>query len=124
MQRACGLASMPGVMNQQIPYPVEALAGPALRGALQGRLLSYPESQFLRELGDRLRAMRLCRHLSRRELARRSGISERYIARIESGSGNVSVVLLLRLGQALRNAKACDDEPTATIGARLWESLF
>jgi transcriptional regulator with XRE-family HTH domain len=40
--------------------------------------------------------------MSRRELARQSGISERYIAQIEAGRGNVSIVLLLRLAQAIR----------------------
>ena len=40
--------------------------------------------------------------MSRRELARQSGISERYIAQIEAGRGNVSIVLLLRLAQVIR----------------------
>jgi DNA-binding XRE family transcriptional regulator len=66
------------------------------------RPLPYPEGDFLRELGDRLRGMRLSRDMSRRELARRSGISERYIAQIESGKGNVSIVLLLRIAHAVR----------------------
>ena len=40
--------------------------------------------------------------LSQAELARQSGISERYIAQIEAGRGNVSIVLLLRLAQVIR----------------------
>jgi XRE family aerobic/anaerobic benzoate catabolism transcriptional regulator len=46
--------------------------------------------------------MRALRDMSRRELARISGVSERYIAQIESGRGNVSIVLLLRISQAVR----------------------
>ena len=46
--------------------------------------------------------LRSLRDMSRRELARQSGISERYIAQIEAGRGNVSIVLLLRLAQAIR----------------------
>ncbi len=45
--------------------------------------------------------MRALRQMSRRELARKSGISERYIARIEAGKGNVSIVLLLRIAFAV-----------------------
>ena len=52
--------------------------------------------------GDRLRTMRALRDMSRRELARQSGVSERYIAQIEAGRGNVSIVLLLRIAQAVR----------------------
>jgi DNA-binding XRE family transcriptional regulator len=65
--------------------------------------LPYSESEFLIQLGTRVRAMRVKRDMSRRELARRSGISERYIAEIEKGRGNVSIVLLLRIAHAVRS---------------------
>ncbi|MEK9279031.1 MULTISPECIES: helix-turn-helix domain-containing protein [unclassified Bradyrhizobium] len=65
----------------------------------------YSETAFLAELGDRLRSSRLRCELSRRELARRSGISERYIAQIEAGKGNVSIVLLLRLASAIHGSQ-------------------
>ncbi len=65
--------------------------------------LPYSESEFLSLLGDRVRAMRLLRDMSRRELARKSRVSERYIAQIEAGKGNVSIVLLLRIAHAVRN---------------------
>lgn len=64
--------------------------------------LPYSESEFLSQLGSRVRAMRAMRDMSRRELARRARISERYIARIEAGKGNVSIVLLLRIAHAVR----------------------
>lgn len=64
--------------------------------------LPYSESEFLAMLGDRVRAMRLLRDMSRRELARNSRVSERYIAQIEAGKGNVSIVLLLRIAHAIR----------------------
>jgi XRE family aerobic/anaerobic benzoate catabolism transcriptional regulator len=59
------------------------------------------ESVFLRELGDRVRTMRGLRGMSRKVLARTSSISERYIAQLESGKGNVSIVLLRRLAAAM-----------------------
>lgn len=60
------------------------------------------ESTFLTQLGARVREMRAQFGMSRRELARKSGISERYIAMIEAGKGNVSIVLLLRISLAFR----------------------
>ena len=60
------------------------------------------ESEFLTQLGDRVREMRALRGMSRRELARRSGLSERYVAQIEAGKGNVSIVRLLRIALVFR----------------------
>ena len=60
------------------------------------------DQDFLAALGARVRHVRALRGMSRKVLARVSGISERYIAQIEAGRGNVSIVLLLRLAQAIR----------------------
>jgi len=80
-----------------------ASAGPQSRMArAHGPSSDDAEARFLIELGRRLRDTRLLLEMSRRELARRSGISERYIAEIEAGRGNVSIVLLLRIIRALR----------------------
>ncbi|MEO8318749.1 MAG: helix-turn-helix domain-containing protein [Bradyrhizobium sp.] len=77
----------------------------------EGRLRALPrdhdgrlpyESEFLTQLGDRVRAMRASFGMSRRELARRSGMSERYVAQIEAGKGNVSIVRLLRIAVVFR----------------------
>jgi XRE family transcriptional regulator, aerobic/anaerobic benzoate catabolism transcriptional regulator len=62
---------------------------------------SDPESGFLEQLGQRVRTMRALRGMSRKVLARVSGISERYIAQLESGKGNVSIVLLRRVSNAM-----------------------
>jgi XRE family aerobic/anaerobic benzoate catabolism transcriptional regulator len=59
------------------------------------------ESQFLEQLGQRVRTMRALRGMSRKVLAKVSGISERYIAQLESGKGNVSIVLLRRVSNAM-----------------------
>ncbi len=61
-----------------------------------------PEAGFLEQLGQRVRTTRALRGMSRKVLAKVSGISERYIAQIEAGRGNVSIVLLLRLAQVIR----------------------
>jgi XRE family aerobic/anaerobic benzoate catabolism transcriptional regulator len=56
---------------------------------------------FLRTLGDRLRAERSRRGLSRRLLAEKAGISERYVTQVESGRGNVSILVLRQIARAL-----------------------
>jgi XRE family transcriptional regulator, aerobic/anaerobic benzoate catabolism transcriptional regulator len=62
---------------------------------------SDPETGFLEQLGQRVRTMRALRGMSRKVLAKVSGISERYIAQLESGKGNVSIVLLRRVSHAM-----------------------
>src|SRR5215469_9109678 len=62
---------------------------------------SDPETAFLEQLGQRVRNMRALRGMSRKVLARVSSISERYIAQLESGKGNASIVLLRRLSNAM-----------------------
>jgi DNA-binding XRE family transcriptional regulator len=76
-------------------------APPVLRDA-DGRLPH--ESEFLKQLGIRVREMRAQRDMSRRELARLSGLSERFVAQIEAGKGNVSIVRLLRIAMVFRGA--------------------
>src|SRR5436190_23655968 len=60
-----------------------------------------PETGFLDQLGQRVRTMRALRGMSRKVLAKVSGISERYIAQLEGGKGNVSIVLLRRVSNAM-----------------------
>jgi DNA-binding XRE family transcriptional regulator len=89
------------VADSRIRSGADAPSGFAAR-AVPPDALPYSESEFLSLLGDRVRAMRLVRDMSRRELARKSRVSERYIAQIEAGKGNVSIVLLLRIAHAIR----------------------
>ena len=62
---------------------------------------SDSETSFLEQLGQRVRTMRSLRGMSRKVLAKVSGISERYIAQLEAGRGNVSIVLLRRVAGAM-----------------------
>jgi XRE family transcriptional regulator, aerobic/anaerobic benzoate catabolism transcriptional regulator len=59
------------------------------------------DDAFLRLLGQQVRTMRGLHGMSRKVLANVSGISERYIAQLESGKGNVSIVLLRRMAHAM-----------------------
>src|SRR3984893_17689575 len=66
-----------------------------------GDMTENSETGFLEQLGQRVRTMRALRGMSRKVLAKVSGISERYIAQLEAGRGNVSIVLLRRVSNAM-----------------------
>jgi len=59
------------------------------------------DAQFLKKLGERVRAARAGRGMTRKILARDSGVSERYLAQLESGQGNISILLLRDIARAL-----------------------
>jgi len=56
---------------------------------------------MLQTVGARVRALRDEKSLSRRELSRLSGVSERFLAQLESGQGNISLVRLADVCDAL-----------------------
>lgn len=63
---------------------------------------AVPErSRLLEDLARTVRVLRRSRSWTRRGLAERSGLSVRFLARIESGAGNVSVLRLEALARAL-----------------------
>lgn len=63
---------------------------------------SVSDSQpVLDALSVRVRALRARRGVSRRTLGRLTGISERYLARLESGAANPTIDILWRIAQAL-----------------------
>jgi XRE family aerobic/anaerobic benzoate catabolism transcriptional regulator len=59
------------------------------------------EAEYLRLLGERIRAARARRGMTRKILARDSGVSERYLAQLETGHGNISIILLRQVAQAM-----------------------
>lgn len=79
------------------------------------------ERDFLDRLGQHVRTMRGVRGMSRKVLARVSGISERYIAQLEGGKGNVSIVLLRRL--ALAMGASLEDVIASGDGAADWTAM-
>ncbi|MEO8143622.1 MAG: helix-turn-helix transcriptional regulator [Betaproteobacteria bacterium] len=59
------------------------------------------ESAYLAQLGDRVRSWRNGHGMTRKALAAASGVSERYLAQLEAGEGNISVLLLRRVARAM-----------------------
>lgn len=58
-------------------------------------------SEFLTLVGQRVRQARGRIGMTRRVLAEKSGVSQRYLAQLEAGQGNISIALLLRVADAL-----------------------
>jgi len=56
---------------------------------------------YLAGLGERVRQFRARRGMTRKILARDSGVSERYLAQLEGGHGNISILLLRRVAAAM-----------------------
>ncbi|WP_253189135.1 helix-turn-helix domain-containing protein [Brevundimonas sp. LM2] len=68
-----------------------------------GRVKVDPE---LRDLGVRLRALRLEAGLSQEDLADRSGLHRNYIGGIERGERNVGIKAILAICRALNRSPA------------------
>jgi len=58
--------------------------------------------ELLEDLGRKVRALRAGRGMTRKMLAADSSVSERYLAQLEQGQGNISIGLLQRVAKALR----------------------
>lgn len=66
-----------------------------------GDAAQLDEAEFLSGLGRRVRELRDRRGMTRKLVAREASVSERHLAHLEGGDGNVSIVLLRRIAQAL-----------------------
>ena len=67
----------------------------------KARSAAPADESCLHALGERVRDARARRGMTRKILAHGSGVSERYLAQLETGQGNVSVLLLQRIATAL-----------------------
>ncbi len=77
---------------------------------------SADASSYLQMLGRRTRRIRAQRGMSRRILSASSGVSERYLAQLEAGKGNASILLLKAIAEAMNIAiddlvDALDERP-------------
>lgn len=65
------------------------------------RAAELTDRAYLAGLGERVRQFRARRGMTRKILARDSGVSERYLAQLEGGHGNISILLLRRVATAM-----------------------
>jgi len=79
------------------------------------------EAAFLARLGERVRAWRSESGTTRKALAGASGVSERYLAQLEAGQGNISVLLLRKVARAMGVPveRLVRDEETAPRAGRI-----
>jgi XRE family aerobic/anaerobic benzoate catabolism transcriptional regulator len=61
----------------------------------------HDSDRYLDRLGERVRRLRNQRGMTRKALAQHAEVSERYLAQLESGEGNCSIVLLRRIAHAM-----------------------
>ncbi len=61
---------------------------------------------MLAELGRRVRARRIARGFTLKDMAARAGLSQRFLAQVEAGAGNLSVRSLVALAQAIGTGPA------------------
>ncbi len=78
--------------------------------------VSEDKNPTLIALGERIRALRARRAVTRKTLAASAGVSERHLANLESGQGNASVLILEAVSSALgcSLAELMGDETTAS----------
>jgi XRE family aerobic/anaerobic benzoate catabolism transcriptional regulator len=74
---------------------------PRLSPDLEPVSLATAEEGFLAGLGRRVRGFRNRRGMTRKMLAAEADVSERHLAQLETGDGNISVLLLQRIATAL-----------------------
>ena len=67
-----------------------------------GGSLEPLRSPFLMALGDRVRNLRSRKGMTRKAVALAADVSERHLANLEYGTGNVSVLVLLQVSHALQ----------------------
>ncbi|MFL5046306.1 MAG: helix-turn-helix transcriptional regulator [Xanthobacteraceae bacterium] len=81
---------------------------------------------YLTRLGERVRTVRSRRAMSRKALAKHSDVSERYLAQLEGGTGNCSIVLLRRIAHALSVpvTELIDDRPERSVESLLMRQLI
>jgi XRE family transcriptional regulator, aerobic/anaerobic benzoate catabolism transcriptional regulator len=60
-----------------------------------------PETEFLKMLGERVRQERSRREITRKALAKAAYVSERFLAQLETGHGNISIIRLRRIAHAM-----------------------
>ncbi len=59
------------------------------------------DAAYLRMLGRRVRETRAMRGMTRKILSEASGLSQRYLAQVEAGEGNLSIIRLRQLADAM-----------------------
>ena len=82
-------------MNEITNFRGDVVGGAATDDAMR------EADAFVALVGERVRAARQRKGMSRRILSEQSGVSQRYLAQLEGGGGNISIALLHKVANAL-----------------------
>jgi XRE family transcriptional regulator, aerobic/anaerobic benzoate catabolism transcriptional regulator len=77
---------------------------------------------FIALVGDRVRKARERKGITRKTLSELSHVSQRYLAQLEGGEGNISIALLHRVAAALDHRiewLVCEEDPWASEAAQV-----
>jgi len=96
------LQKMKNKENRSRSAPVVFDGGAQNAGAAEPEAQYSSKNPFLSRLGDRVRALRSRRGMTRKALASLANVSERHLANLEYGVGNASILVLQQVAQALQ----------------------
>ncbi|MFL5252735.1 MAG: helix-turn-helix transcriptional regulator [Rhodopila sp.] len=88
--------------GRSLPEP----ARPNQETSLHSAKSAGEKAPLLVALGERVRALRARRGLTRKAMAQVTGVSERHLANLEYGVGNASILILQEVAQALQCSMA------------------
>ncbi len=89
-------------LENSAPGDADAALRPVPAGDESADLAAGDKHPFLVALGERVRALRSRRGITRKALATATGVSERHLANLEYGVGNASTLVLLDVAQGLQ----------------------
>ena len=89
-------------MSSNILHTLNAQAASRKRTAVPPTVLAEPKNPILLALGSRVRDLRARRGMTRKAVAETAQVSERHLANLEYGEGNVSFLVLTQVAQALQ----------------------
>ena len=106
--------------------PIRDNADLPVRGGAEG---AGEFAQLAHQLGERVKKYRARRGMSRKTLSQQSGVSERYLAQLESGQANVSFNILWSLAQTMHTRvidlleDRKEESPDLMLAKRLLDGL-
>src|SRR5512135_1281785 len=87
--------------TQPLPRIIMHVTRVAMKASRAGASQTHAADVYLHRLGERVRTLRHQRGITRKALAEHAKVSERYLAQLEVGKGNCSIVLLRRIARAI-----------------------
>jgi XRE family aerobic/anaerobic benzoate catabolism transcriptional regulator len=99
--KAQGMPTAQSAAKPTAQAATKGAAKPTAKSAATAKPAGRETDAYLRALGERVRTLRNQRGMTRKALARHAKVSERYLAQLEAGLGNGSIVLLRRISRAI-----------------------